>query len=114
MTNDQVVAGLIEVHGLVTGDEEFTVGIHEAVDENAVVLEQVISKLANLGQQMAAMVTTADVDTGDVGNVKAYTEQEDARLDKQLRISKARRRSTWASWPLSRASWRRCRWVAPL
>ena len=42
MINDQVVAGLIEVHGPVTRDEEFTMGIHEAVDENAVGLEQVI------------------------------------------------------------------------
>ena len=86
MTNDEVVACLIEVQGLATRDEDFAMGIHEPVDENAVVLEQVIPKLANLELQMAAMVTTADVNTGDIGKVKGYAEQEDARLDKQLRI----------------------------
>ena len=65
MTNDQVVASRIEVHGLVTRNEEFALGIHEAVDENAIVLEQVISKW-----QMAAMCTTAIVNTGDIGKVK--------------------------------------------
>ena len=44
MTQEQIVAGLIEVHGFVTRDEESSMGIHEAVDDNVVVLEHVISK----------------------------------------------------------------------
>ena len=76
MTQEQVVAGLIEVHGLVTRDENFTMGIHEAVDDNAVILEHVISKLADLEMQMNSMTAASDVNTGDIGKVKAYAEQE--------------------------------------
>ena len=44
MSNDGVVAGLIEVHGLVTRDDDFVQGIHQAVDDNAIILEQVIAR----------------------------------------------------------------------
>ena len=64
MTND---AGLIEVHGLVARDEECALGIHEAVDENAIILEQVISKLASLELQVATMHAATDVNRATSG-----------------------------------------------
>ena len=52
MTNDQVVAGHIEVHGLVTRDEDFALGLHDAVDDNAIIFEQVIARLMLVEQQL--------------------------------------------------------------
>ena len=38
MTNDEVVAGLIEVHGLVNRVEDFAQGIHQVVHDNAIII----------------------------------------------------------------------------
>ena len=86
MTPEQTVTGLSEVHGLQIRDQAFAMGIHEAVDANAVLLDDVVAAIGRLQAQMAIVVATSDQTTADVKSLKEYAEQEDARLDTQLRI----------------------------
>ena len=86
MTNDQIVAGLVEVHGLVTVDEDFAKCFHEAVDDNAIILEQVIARFLIVEQQLYKTVPEVGRSTADAKLIKEHVEQEVARLDKQIRI----------------------------
>ena len=86
MTNDEVVAGLIEVHGLVTRDEDFAQGVHQAVGDNAIILEKVVARLMADEKQLYLTVPEVGRNTADTILIKEYVEQEDAWLDKALRI----------------------------
>ena len=45
MTQEQIVGRLVQVHGLVIRDQEFASGIHDAVDANAIVLDNVVVRV---------------------------------------------------------------------
>ena len=61
-------------------------GIHEAVDANLLVFQQVVEKLVKFELQMFTTVSAPDQTSGDTKLAKDYVEQEDARLDKQIRL----------------------------
>ena len=81
MGYDPRAGGHRYAHGLVMRDQKFQMGIHEAVDTNAILLDDVVAALGRLETQMAAVVATSEQTTSDVKNLKGYTEQ-----DTQLRI----------------------------
>ena len=69
-----------------TEDKDFAQGIHQAVDDNAVILEQVIARLMTVEQQLYVTIPETGQITADVKIIKQYVEQEDARIDKALRL----------------------------
>ena len=60
MTQEKIVACLCEVHGLAMCDQEFASGIREAVDANAIVLDNVDAAIGRLELQVAVIVSGSD------------------------------------------------------
>ena len=86
MTNDQIISGLCEVHGLVVRDEEFSANLFDAVDTNAQVLMSVMNRVQALEAQIVQQDAVSAQLTADTVQLKAYVQEEDARIDGQLRL----------------------------
>ena len=80
VTLPQLVSEVAELHARFARDEVFVTGIHGAVDQNAIILTEVLARLATVEAR-------ADTTETVVNKVVVDAEANDLQLDLQLRSS---------------------------